>query len=45
MGLDDYEVRSAHGWYWRVTLALLAVVRAVDLARPDPKKRVRDRRA
>ena len=43
-GLDDYEVRSAHGWYRHVTLALwalalLAVVRAADLARPDPQKK------
>ena len=43
-GLDDYEVRSAHGWYRHVTLALwalalLAVVRAVDRDRPhSPKK-------
>jgi len=48
-GLDDYEVRNAYGWYRHVTLApwalaLLAVVRAADLARPDPQKRVRDRR-
>ena len=46
-GLDDYEVRSAHGWYRHVTLALwalalLAVVRAADLARPAPQKRVRN---
>ena len=44
VGLDDYEVRSAHGWYRHVTLALwalalLAVVRAADLARPDPQKK------
>ena len=44
VGLDDYEVRSAVGWYRHVTLALwalalLAVVRAADLARPDPQKR------
>ena len=43
-GLDDYEVCSAHGWYRHVTLALwalalLAVVRAADLARPDPQKK------
>ena len=25
MGLDDYEVRSAEGWYWHVTLALWAL--------------------
>jgi SRSO17 transposase len=24
VGLDQYEVRSRHGWYWHVTLALLA---------------------
>ena len=49
-GLDDYEMRSAVGWYRHITLALwalalLAVVRAADLARPDPKNRVRDLRA
>ena len=43
-GLDDYEARSAHGWNRHVTLALwalalLAVVRAADLARPDPQKK------
>ena len=43
-GLDDYEVRSAHGWYRHVTLtlwalALLAVVRATDRDRPHPKKK------
>ena len=43
VGLDDYEVCSAGGWYRHVTLALwalalLAVVRAADLPRPDPKK-------
>gem|GEM_PF-5508487 len=39
MGLDDYEVRRAYGWYRHVTLALLAVVRAA--ARPaHPKKRL-----
>ena len=43
-GLDDYEVRSAHGWYRHVTLALwalalLAVVRAAALDRPDPQKK------
>ena len=43
-GLDDYEVRSAHGWYRHATLALwalalLAVVRAAELDRlPAPKK-------
>ena len=44
VGLDDYEVRSAVGWYRHVTLALwalalLAVVRAEDLTRPDPRER------
>ena len=44
VGLDDYEVRSAVGWYRHVTLALwalalLAVVRAADLARPDLQER------
>ena len=44
VGLDDYEVRSAHGWYRHVTLALwalalLAVVRAAALDRPDPQKK------
>ncbi len=38
-GLDDYEVRSAHGWYRHVTLALLAVVRAAELDRPHPQKK------
>ena len=43
VGLGKYEVRSAHCWYRHVTLALrtlalLAVVRAADLARPDPQK-------
>ena len=37
VGLDD--------WYGHVTLALLAVVRAADLPRPDPKKRERHRAA
>ena len=43
-GLDDYEVRSAHGWYRHVTLALwalalLAVMCAADLDRPPPPKK------
>ena len=43
-GLDDYEVRSAHGWHRHVTLAmwalaLLAVVRAAELEPPDPQKK------
>ena len=46
-GLDDYEVRSVHGWYRHVTLALwvlalLAVVWAADRARPDPPKKSPD---
>ena len=32
-GLDDYEVRSAHGWYRHLTLALWALV---PLASPSP---------
>ena len=47
VGLDEYEVRSATGWYRHMTLALwalalLAVVRAADLARPDPQKKSPD---
>ena len=48
VGLDDYEVRSAHGWYRHVTLAmwalaLLAVMRSVDLDPPPaPKKESAD---
>ena len=43
-GLDDYEVRSAHGWHRHVTLALwalalLAVVRAAGLEPPHPQKK------
>ena len=43
-GLDSCEVRSAEGWRRHVTLvlwalALLAVVRAADLERPDPQKK------
>ena len=34
-GLDDYEVRSVHGWYRHVTLALLAA----DLAASGPQKK------
>ena len=44
VGLDQYEVRSWHGWYRHITLAMLAhayltvlCVHAVDL--PDLKKR------
>ena len=39
-GLDEYEVRSATGWYRHVTLALLAVLRATTLpeAAPPVKK-------
>ena len=43
VGLDEYEVHSAPGWYPHMTLALwalalLAVVRAVQFRRPHPKK-------
>ena len=31
-GLDDYEAQSTIGWYRHVTLALLAVMQAADLA-------------
>ena len=41
-GLDDYEVRSAHGWYRHATLALwalalLAVVRAAAPPKKSPE--------
>ncbi len=38
-GLDDYEVRSAHGWYRHVTLALwaLALLAVVRAAWPGPE--------
>ena len=35
-GLDEYEVRSATGWYRHITLALLAVLQATTL--PVKKK-------
>jgi len=43
-GLDDYEVRSWHGWYRHVTLsmsalAMLAAVRAQATETPSPKGR------
>ncbi len=43
-GLDDYEVRSAVGWYRHVTLALwalslLTVVQTAGIARPAPPKK------
>ena len=42
VGLDEYEVRSWHGWYRHVTLSLLAhaflsVVRSAGLTPPDQK--------
>ena len=44
VGLDEYEVRNARGWdrhmilaLW--ALALLSVVRAASLSRPDPQKK------
>ena len=44
VGLDEYEVRNARGWdrhmilaLW--ALALLSVVRAASLPRPDPQKK------
>ena len=43
-GLDDYEVRSWHGWYRHVTLsmaalAMLAAVREQDAEAPSQKSR------
>ena len=36
-------MRSAHGWYRHVTLALWALaLLAADLARPDPQKKSPD---
>ena len=35
-GLDEYEVRSATGWYQHVTLALLTVRRATTLPEVAP---------
>ena len=42
VGLDEYEVRSWHGWYRHITLSLLAhaflcVVRSAGLPPPDQK--------
>lgn len=42
VGLDEYEVRSWHGWYRHITLSLLAhaflcVLRAAGLTPPDKK--------
>lgn len=42
VGLDEYEVRSWHGWYRHITLSLLAhaflcVVRSAGLSLPDQK--------
>jgi SRSO17 transposase len=49
VGLDQYEVRSWHGWYRHVTLALLAhayltVMRATAVAGHSAQKKVRTRR-
>jgi SRSO17 transposase len=46
VGLDHYEVRSWHGWYRHITLALLAhayltVTRAVAARREAKKKKLR----
>lgn len=47
VGLDQYEVRSWHGWYRHITLALLAhayltATRAAAARREAEKKRVLD---
>ena len=44
VGLDNYEVRSATGWYRHVTLVLWAltlraVMRATDLDRSHPHRK------
>jgi len=39
VGLDEYEVRSATGWYRHMTLALLAVLRATTLPAASPVKK------
>jgi SRSO17 transposase len=49
-GLDQYEVRSWHGWYRHVTLALFAhayltVMRAAAVAENDTQKKRSGRRA
>jgi SRSO17 transposase len=50
VGLDHYEVRSWHGWYRHITLALLAhayltVLRAAAVVtRPTTQKKRGDRR-
>jgi SRSO17 transposase len=46
VGLDHYEVRSWHGWYRHVTLALFAhayltVIRAMAIAGPRAQKKAR----
>jgi len=46
VGLDHYEVRSWHGWYRHVTLALFAhayltVIRAMAIAGPSAPKKAR----
>ena len=38
-GLDEYEVRSATGWYRHMTLALLVVRRATTLPDAAPVKK------
>lgn len=50
VGLDQYEVRSWHGWYRHVTLALFAhayltVMRATAVAEQDTQKKRGGRRA
>ena len=47
VGLDQYEIRSWHGWYRHITLALLAhayltATRAAAARREAEKKRVLD---
>lgn len=49
VGLDQYEVRSWHGWYRHITLALFAhayltVIRAAVLAEKGAQKKPRARR-
>jgi len=49
VGLDQYEVRSWHGWYRHITLAMvalayLAALRAHKVAAPSVKKRAVENR-